>query len=141
MGPAFINFVFFSRPHNLIRGPTFIKFWNFFPWATDIFKFSIFIQGPMFIRYHWRLSYTKVPKLASRFDNLDYFSYKNLKSPISLWLEMTSQRLAPYLGKCQKIHLFAGKNLVTLSQTDVFDVFINRILFSSIVPVAIWRVF
>ena len=25
----FINFGFFSRPYSLIKGPTFIKFWNF----------------------------------------------------------------------------------------------------------------
>ena len=29
VGPTLINFGFFSRPYNLIKGPTFIKFWNF----------------------------------------------------------------------------------------------------------------
>ena len=30
VGPTFINFGFFSRPYSLIKGPTFIKFWNFY---------------------------------------------------------------------------------------------------------------
>ena len=28
IGPTIINFGFFSRPYNLIKGPTFIKFWK-----------------------------------------------------------------------------------------------------------------
>ena len=30
VGPTVINLAFFSRPYSLIKGPTFIKFWNFF---------------------------------------------------------------------------------------------------------------
>ena len=30
VGPTVINLAFFSRPYNLIKGPTFINFWNFF---------------------------------------------------------------------------------------------------------------
>ena len=30
VGPTIINLAFFSRPYNLIKGPTFIIFWNFF---------------------------------------------------------------------------------------------------------------
>ena len=28
--PTVINLAFFSRPYGLIKGPTFINFWNFF---------------------------------------------------------------------------------------------------------------
>ena len=28
VGPTFINFGFFSRPYDLINGPTFTDFWN-----------------------------------------------------------------------------------------------------------------
>ena len=37
IGPTFINFGFFSRPYSLIKGPTFIKFWNFY---QGLHKFS-----------------------------------------------------------------------------------------------------
>ena len=30
IGPTFINFGFYSRPYSLIKGPTFIRFWNFY---------------------------------------------------------------------------------------------------------------
>ena len=30
VGPMVINLAFFSRPYGLIKGPTFINFWNFF---------------------------------------------------------------------------------------------------------------
>ena len=30
VGPTFINFGIFSKPYSLIKGPTFIKFWNFY---------------------------------------------------------------------------------------------------------------
>ena len=30
VGPTFINFGFYSRPYSLIKGPTFIRFWNFY---------------------------------------------------------------------------------------------------------------
>ena len=30
VGPTFIDFGFFSRPYSIIKGPTFIKFWNFY---------------------------------------------------------------------------------------------------------------
>ena len=30
VGPAFINFGILSWPYGLIKGPTFINFWNFF---------------------------------------------------------------------------------------------------------------
>ena len=37
VGPTFIDFGFFSRPYSLIKGPTFIKFWNF---CQGLQKFS-----------------------------------------------------------------------------------------------------
>ena len=39
----FINFGFFSRPYSLIKGPTFIKFWNFYQGLQKFSSLMVFL--------------------------------------------------------------------------------------------------
>ena len=53
LGHTFINFGLFSRPYSLIKGPTFIKFWNFYQGLQNfsnllgflLHKFAYFVHA------------------------------------------------------------------------------------------------
>ena len=99
-----------------------------------------YFKGLKIAQHHWRLSYTNPPNIATKLDNLEYFSYKNLQPPISLRLEMTSQRFGHSLGKCQNFHLYWGKkpgNTVTNWRLC----HLYKKIHSSIIHVIIWRDF
>ena len=61
VGPTFINFGFFSRPYSLIKGPTFIKFWNFYQglqkfsslMAFLLHKFAHFVHALRLFKALW----------------------------------------------------------------------------------------
>ena len=70
VGPTFISLEFFSMPYGLIKGPTFIKFWNFFH-RLQIFssffgffqhKFAHFVPGHKFIQGPMIIVFDKVSR-------------------------------------------------------------------------------
>ena len=80
-----INLAFFSRPYGLIKGPTFINFWNFFQ-ALRLIQFAHFVQSDFFFNIGISLqcdffSHTSLHIICQIFPALRIFFFPNFPCP------------------------------------------------------------